>query len=97
MNTGKTGGTTINVVAAVPQVEVKDVNGNDLYQSGKFISCIEMLGDGAGCAVQHALQVVILTFVLDFNDDDLTGAVFHLQVDPIIFIDEALLVTFAFQ
>ena len=56
-----------------------------------------MLGYYTGCAVEHALQVIEFSLVLDFYNDYLAFVVFYLEIDAIEFVGLVLFIAFAFQ
>ena len=87
----------IDVVGTFSQVKVKDADGIHFLYLLVGVAQVNMLGDGLGHAIEDALQVVQLTGVLYFHDDDVALAILGLDVNPVELVVLSLLVPLALK
>ena len=97
MYTREYGLSVIEVVTALSEVEIEDVDGVDLLHLVVLVANLDVLGDGLGNSVEHTLQVVQLTSELNLNDDDFSLAVPCLDVHSVELGVARLLVALALQ
>ena len=97
MDAGEDGLAVIEVVAALAEVEVQDVDGIDFLHLVVLVAYLDVFGDGLGHSVEHALEVVELAGELNLYDDYLTLAVDGLDVYAVELGLACLLVALAFQ
>ncbi len=57
----------------------------------------QMFSYSHGCREQNSLKVVVFTFVLNFDNDDLVFAVRNFQVEAVGFLAGEIPVAFAFK
>ena len=79
----KSGCPVINIVVSLTKIKVHDVYGVHFFDLGIRLSFGDMLRDDLCRAVEHTLEVVGLTGVLDFYYDQLTFSMLHENVHPV--------------
>ena len=89
--------TVIEIVGTLAQVEIDDADGVDLLHLIVFLAQFDVLCDGFGHAIEDALQVIKLTRLLNFNEDDLAFGIQRLDVHTVKFVVLVTLIAFAFQ
>ena len=87
----------IEIVAALTQVEIENVDGIHLLHLVVFVANLDVLCDGLRYSIEHTSQVIELTCQLDLHDDDVTTLVFRLYIDPIELVHSTFLITFTLQ
>ena len=87
----------VEVVLAVAEVVVKDVDGEDLFDVLVVLSNPDMFGDGLGGAIEDTLEEVEVFGELDLDDDNLAEAVEGFDVHVIGFVVFVLSVALAFK
>ena len=97
MNTGECGLTMIKVVFALTKFEIEDVNAEHFLYILVHLPPAHVFGDGLCYTIEHALKVIGLTGLLDFNKDNLALRVLSFDVNTIVLIIPLILVGFAFK
>ena len=87
----------VDVVVPLAQVEIHDVHRVYFPDFRVLVPLVDVFRNCLRCPVQHPLEVVQLTCVLDFHKHQFTLLVLRQQVHPVEFVVLALLVPFAFQ
>ena len=87
----------IQVVGTLAKVEIQDVDAEHLFHVAIAHAALHVFRDGLGHTVQHALQVVQLTTLLNLHQDNLTLRVLGLDVHAVVFVVLALLVRLTLQ
>ena len=86
--------TVIKVVRSLTKLEIKDVDTKHLLHVVIRLAYLHVLGDGLRDAIEHTLQIVELTGLLDFHNDDLALRVTCLDVHTVVLIILRLLIGF---
>ena len=89
--------TVVQVIATLSDIEVKDTYGVNLFHFVVAATQRYMLRDSLRYTVEDTLEECKFARVLYFHDDDLTLAVFSLDVYTVEFIVDSQLVAFALQ
>ena len=84
MDSCKSGLTMIEVIAAFPKVEVQNIYTEHLLHLLVLHAASDMFCDGLGYPIEHALEIVCLTSLLNFNKDNLTFGVLGLYVYTVV-------------
>ena len=89
--------TVVQVIASLTDIEIKDTHGVDLFHFVVAATQRNMLRDGLGHPIKDTFEESKLTRVLYFHYDDFTLAVFSLDVYPVEFVVNGLLIALALQ
>ena len=87
----------IQEVCPLADVEIKHADGIDFFHLIVFLTQRNMFRNGLGYTIKYPFQIIKLTGVLDFDDDNLILAVLGLDVYPVELVVGGQLVTLAFQ
>ena len=87
----------VDVVLALSQFEIDDVDGVELAHLVVVIAQVDVLRDGLGHPVEHPVEVVQLVIVLHLDDEQAAQAVLDQHVGAVELVGRVLLVAFALQ
>ncbi len=87
----------IDVVGALAEVEIDDVDGIDPLDLGIGPALLDVLGDELRGPIDHALEVVHLRLVLDLDEHELPLGGLGQQVHPVVLVVARLLVALALE
>ena len=89
--------TAIDVVAALTQVEIDDVDGEHLLHLLVLVARLHVVGDDLRRAVQHTIQVAVLPFVLHLDNHLPPVSILTHDVDTVVLVRSVSLIPLAFQ
>ena len=87
----------IQIVIALTEVKIKNIDGIDLLDLVILVANLYMLGNGFRHTIQHALQVVELARQLHLHDDNLSLLGLGLDVHTVKLVGGILLVALALK
>ena len=93
MDPSELGFSMINIVLAMPQIEVQDIDGNHLDDVFIEFRFGDVLGNCFGGHKQDPLEVVELPFILDLDEDDFLFPIPDFQIHTIGFVPGTVSVT----
>ena len=97
MHTYKGVAAMIEIIGALPQVEIQDVDGVNFLDFVVMLSERDVLCDGLGHSVENTFQVVELCGKLHFHDDNAAFGVLGLDVHTVVLVIPIFLVSFTLQ
>ena len=86
VNTSQRGLSVIEIIGALAELEIEDVDAEHLFDVFIVHPASHVLRDGLGHPIEHALQIVDLAYLLDFNQDDLALGVPGLDIDAVVLV-----------
>ena len=89
--------TVIQVVGTLAKVKIQNVNRVHLLDLHIVAASVHVLGNGLGHAIEHPLQIVKFTALLDLHNDNLATGVLRLDVDTVELVVHMILIRFALQ
>ena len=87
----------VNIVIALAEVKIYNIDRIDLANFVISLSKADVLGDGFGDAIGHAMEIIQFTVVLYFEQHKYATVILGEEVDTVKFVVGSLLIPFAFQ
>lgn len=87
----------VDIILALPQLEIDDVDGIQLAYPVVVIPKVDVLRDGLGDSVEHPVEIVQFMVILHLNDEQTALTVLRQHVRTVELIVGVFLIAFAFQ
>ena len=87
----------IHVIISLPQIKINNINRIHFFHLSIRIPLIHIFRDRLGSPVQHPVEIIQFTVILDLYNNQLAFRIFSKHVNPVKFIIKLLLVAFTLQ
>ncbi len=87
----------VHIIVPLSEVKINNVDGIDFFNFGIGLSLRDVFNNHFGGSEKHALEVVGLPGILDFNDYQVPVLVFNQDIYPVELVVSGFLIAFTFK